>query len=107
MNLIRMTFPFQDESDEDDISFCGNYTVEGDEECDCGLSYLHCNDPCCYAGNYNCKTLISANYICKTSISGNYICKTSISGNYICKTLISGNYNCKTLISANYICKLS
>lgn len=37
------------EYEPEDYSLCGNGIVEGDEECDCGLSYLTCKDPCCYA----------------------------------------------------------
>lgn len=31
-------------------SFCGNHIVEDGEECDCGLDYHLCRDPCCYPG---------------------------------------------------------
>lgn len=31
-------------------SFCGNHVVEEGEECDCGLDYHLCRDPCCYPG---------------------------------------------------------
>ncbi len=31
-----------------DFSFCGDRLVEGEEECDCGLHYDTCGDPCCY-----------------------------------------------------------
>lgn len=31
-------------------SFCGNHIVEEGEECDCGLDYHLCRDPCCYPG---------------------------------------------------------
>ena len=31
-------------------SFCGNHLVEDGEECDCGLDYPLCRDPCCYPG---------------------------------------------------------
>jgi hypothetical protein len=34
---IPKCFVNKDEDDEDDFSICGNYLVEGDEECDCGL----------------------------------------------------------------------
>ena len=27
---------------------CGNNLIEGEEECDCGLSYKYCNDACWY-----------------------------------------------------------
>ena len=27
---------------------CGNQIVEDEEECDCGLTYSECSDPCCY-----------------------------------------------------------
>ena len=30
-------------------SICGDFKVEGNEECDCGISFTDCNDPCCYA----------------------------------------------------------
>jgi hypothetical protein len=39
------------EENKEDFSLCGNGEVEGDEECDCGLSYLTCGDPCCYAAH--------------------------------------------------------
>lgn len=32
-------------------SFCGNHKVEEGEECDCGLDYRLCRDPCCYPGH--------------------------------------------------------
>ena len=38
-------------SNDLDFSICGDYKVEGDEECDCGMSYLTCSDPCCYAAH--------------------------------------------------------
>ncbi len=31
-----------------DFSFCGDLALEGEEECDCGLHYETCSDPCCY-----------------------------------------------------------
>eukprot|EP00094_Tigriopus_californicus_P013408 TCALIF_12969-PA protein Name:"Similar to Adam10 Disintegrin and metalloproteinase domain-containing protein 10 (Mus musculus)" AED:0.65 eAED:0.65 QI:0/0/0/0.5/1/1/2/0/317 len=33
------------------VSLCGNGIVEGSEECDCGLDYSQCADPCCYPAN--------------------------------------------------------
>ena len=36
-----------------DFSFCGNGILEGFEECDCGLHYMDCDDPCCYAAYIN------------------------------------------------------
>ena len=27
------------------------HTIEGAEECDCGMSYTTCSDPCCYAAH--------------------------------------------------------
>ena len=62
-------FIFQDETDEDDFSSCGNYVIEGEEECDCGLSYLHCNDPCCYAAQIDPNDLASNHSAtpCKTN----------------------------------------
>jgi len=30
--------------------FCGNHIVEPGEQCDCGLDYHLCRDPCCYPG---------------------------------------------------------
>jgi len=38
------------EQDASRPSFCGNSVVEYGEECDCGLDYRTCPDPCCYAG---------------------------------------------------------
>lgn len=35
-------------SQSEPISFCGNGIVEGSEQCDCGLDYTECTDPCCY-----------------------------------------------------------
>ena len=38
-------------SNDLDFSICGDYKVEGAEECDCGMSYTTCSDPCCYAAH--------------------------------------------------------
>ena len=38
-------------SNDLDFSICGDYKVEGAEECDCGMSYTACSDPCCYAAH--------------------------------------------------------
>ena len=38
-------------SNDLDFSICGDYKVDGDEECDCGMSYESCSDPCCYAAH--------------------------------------------------------
>ena len=35
----------------DVFSICGNGIVEGEEECDCGIEYQYCEDPCCYAAH--------------------------------------------------------
>jgi len=40
-------------SDGRDFSFCGDEIVSGEEECDCGLRYWDCDDPCCYAAHIN------------------------------------------------------
>lgn len=39
------------------FSVCGNGKIEGDEECDCGLSYESCQDPCCYAAQISSEDL--------------------------------------------------
>ena len=39
------------------FSVCGDYRVEGDEECDCGMSYETCSDPCCYAAHISPRDL--------------------------------------------------
>ena len=36
---------------DEDFSVCGDGKVEGEEECDCGMSYRTCGDPCCYAAH--------------------------------------------------------
>lgn len=41
----------QTEAGDQDYSICGNGVVEGEEECDCGLSYQECSDACCYAAH--------------------------------------------------------
>lgn len=44
-------------TNDEDFSICGDYKVEGDEECDCGMSYQSCSDPCCYAAHISPKDL--------------------------------------------------
>ena len=39
------------------FSVCGDYKVEGDEECDCGMSYETCGDPCCYSAHISSEDL--------------------------------------------------
>ena len=49
---LRNCFKHKVEKDNDqDFSICGDYVVEGDEECDCGMSFKTCSDPCCYAAH--------------------------------------------------------
>ena len=45
-NCLRQRDEF---SEPNDYAFCGNGIREGPEECDCGLDFISCNDPCCYA----------------------------------------------------------
>ena len=45
------------ESDPEPFSLCGDHVVEGDEECDCGLHYETCSDPCCYAAHISASDL--------------------------------------------------
>ena len=40
-----------EKSHDEDFSVCGDLKVEGEEECDCGMSYRACDDPCCYAAH--------------------------------------------------------
>ena len=47
----RDCFTELEESEAEDFSVCGDGVVEGAEECDCGLSYRTCGDPCCYAAH--------------------------------------------------------
>ena len=58
---------FQDRQPEK-YSICGNYKVEGNEECDCGISFTTCNDPCCYASTISPQdlTLNSSATPCRT-----------------------------------------
>ena len=46
-NCLKDTHPL----DLTPFSVCGDQKVEGDEECDCGLHYETCSDPCCYAAH--------------------------------------------------------
>ena len=47
----------KEDPNDEDFSICGNHQVEGDEECDCGMSYQTCGDPCCYAAHISPKDL--------------------------------------------------
>ena len=35
---------------QQEVGFCGNGILEGFEQCDCGMHYEKCWDPCCIAG---------------------------------------------------------
>ncbi len=64
-----------EDEDKDDFSVCGNGVVEGEEECDCGLSYLTCGDPCCYAAHIDPSDLASNASATPCRFSGSEICK--------------------------------
>ena len=52
MNLQKMRPRYKDclaQQPIENYSICGDLKVEGNEECDCGVSFTDCNDPCCYA----------------------------------------------------------
>ena len=54
MNIRRIsskTCFTKTKSKPEKVSVCGDFYVDGEEECDCGISYRHCKDACCYAGN--------------------------------------------------------
>lgn len=38
---------------------CGDQEVTGEEECDCGLSWAECADPCCYPASLTAEDLAS------------------------------------------------
>lgn len=72
----RNCFKYENQRSHDyqgGFSICGNYKVEGDEECDCGMSYQSCSDPCCYAAHISPKDLSwnSSAIPCRTHKSPN------------------------------------
>ena len=38
-------------------SICGDFQVHGDEECDCGIYYHECSDPCCYSAQISSRDI--------------------------------------------------
>ena len=51
LDYVRKTYNCFTSDVIETFSACGNGIKEGEEECDCGMSYGTCQDPCCYPSN--------------------------------------------------------